>query len=443
MSFNELRLASPIARAVAGEGYTTPTPIQQQAIPLILAGRDVLGCAQTGTGKTAAFAMPVLHRLAESTGGNGRVRRDGKACGKPRALVLCPTRELATQIFESFKTYGKHLHLQYAAVFGGVNQTGQVRRLQRGVDVLIATPGRLLDLINQGFIDLRAVETLVLDEADRMLDMGFIGDIRKIIKLMPQARQTLLFSATLSTEIRKLADSILTDPVSVQIESKRTTVDAISQSVYLVPTRDKPALLERMLRRQGVGRTLVFTRTKYGADRLVRNLQRSGIEAGAIHGNKTQNARTRALDKFRSGGTPVLVATDVASRGIDVDEITHVVNFDMPGDPETYVHRIGRTARAGASGVALSFCDREEMGCLRSIERLIKMQLPVSGDEADLTFQAGAAAKRERSNDRQARSYRSSGAQRQRGGGGSHRGGGGGSRNGGRRPSTPSRRARS
>ncbi len=382
MRFHELRLAEPIVRAVTTEGYTTPTPIQRKAIPEALAGRDVLGCARTGTGKTGAFALPILHRLAGPAAGNGRRGR------RPRALVLCPTRELATQIFESFGAYGRNLPLRHAVVFGGVSQARQVRDLRAGIDVLVATPGRLLDLIGQGFIDLGAIEVLVLDEADRMLDMGFIRDIRKIVDRLPSRRQTLLFSATMPAEIRRLADSLLRDPISVHADPGTSTVDEISQSVYLVARKNKPALLSRLLRDKRMRRTLVFTRTKHGADKLVKILRRSGIEAGSIHGNKTQSARTRALDGFKTGGTPVLVATDVASRGIDVDEITHVVNFDMPNVPETYIHRVGRTARAGASGIALSFCDHDELDHLRAIERLIRMQLEVIENEPDLTFQA-------------------------------------------------------
>jgi ATP-dependent RNA helicase RhlE len=353
-------------------------------IPEVLAGKDVLGCAQTGTGKTAAFALPILHRLARPAAQNGRRSRDGR----PRTLVLCPTRELAVQIFESFGAYGRNLALRHAVVYGGVSQVRQVRALRAGIDVLVATPGRLLDLIEQGFVDLRAIEVLVLDEADRMLDMGFIRDIRKVVERLPSRRQTLLFSATMPAEIRRLAGSILRKPIFVQATREASTVEAVVQSVYHVARKNKPILLERLLRHQGMERTLVFTRTKHGADKLVRILRRSGIEAGAIHGNKNQSARTRALDGFKSGGTPVLVATDVASRGIDVDGITHVVNFDMPNVPETYIHRIGRTARAGAAGIALSLCDHEELDDLHAIERLIAMKLAVVENEPDLVFAA-------------------------------------------------------
>jgi ATP-dependent RNA helicase RhlE len=407
MRFHELRLTEPIVRAVAAQGYTTPTPIQKKAIPEALAGKDVLGCARTGTGKTGAFALPILHRLA------GPARNDRRSRG-PRALVVCPTRELATQIRESFVAYGRHLPLRHAVVFGGVSQAGQVRALRAGVDVLVATPGRLLDLMEQGLVDLRAVEVLVLDEADRMLDMGFIRDIRRIVERVPSRRQTLLFSATMPAEIRRLADAMLRDPVFVKASPVASTAEAVAQTVYLVARKDKPALLERLLGHEAMGRTLVFTRTKHGADKLVRKLRRSGIEAGAIHGNKTQNARTRALDGFKSGGTPVLVATDIASRGIDVDEITHVVNFDMPNVPETYVHRIGRTARAGASGIALSFCDHEEVADLRAIERLIGTPLDVVGDERDLAA-AAPAPPRQRNGRRSSRGPINAAPRRRRG----------------------------
>ena len=394
MSFQELRLAKPIVRAVAAQGYSTPTPIQALAIPETLAGRDVLGCAQTGTGKTCAFALPILHRLAGELSENGKPLRRPAHGRAPRALVLCPTRELASQIFDSFCTYGRNLKLRHTVVFGGVNQFKQVRALRAGVDVLVATPGRLLDLINQGHIDLREIEVLVLDEADRMLDMGFINDIRMIVEMIPVNRQTLFFFATVSQEIHRLADSMLRDPFKVETAPEATTVEAVSQRVYLVARHNKPLLLERLLRRDEVGRTLVFTRTKHGADKLTKILRRASINADAIHGNKSQNARTRAMQGFKSGSTTVLVATDVASRGIDVDEITHVVNFDMPIDPETYVHRIGRTARAGASGIAVSFCDRDEMGILRAIERMTRIRIEVANDIPDLTVEAPTSPSR-------------------------------------------------
>ena len=397
MNFTELRLAEPIVRAVTDRGYSTPTPIQAQAIPVALDGRDILGCAQTGTGKTCAFALPILHRLSDTKAGRGKGRGNGHSRA-PRALILCPTRELAMQIFDSFVGYGKHLRLRHAVVFGGVSQGKQVRELRAGIDVLVATPGRLLDLINQGHIDLSKIETLVLDEADRMLDMGFITDIRKVVDMVPPEGQTLFFSATVSREIRKLADSILDEPVSIETAPESTTVDAIAQRVYFVDRADKAELLHRLLSDKDVRRSLVFTRTKYGADKLVKLLRRSNMDAEAIHGDKTQNARTRAMRRFKSGSTKILVATDIASRGIDVDEITHVVNFDMPIDPETYVHRIGRTARAGATGIALSLCDMGEMGIYRTIERRTGAFIEVAEDHEDLIFDAPPPPRRSRSN---------------------------------------------
>ncbi|MCB9848414.1 MAG: DEAD/DEAH box helicase [Phycisphaeraceae bacterium] len=386
MTFNELRLIEPIVRAVADEGYSTPTPIQAQSIPDALAGRDILGCAQTGTGKTCAFALPILQRLAGPKTPPGQQPRRLPRGRAPRALVLCPTRELATQIFESFVVYGRQLPLRHTCVFGGVNQFRQVKALGAGVDVLVATPGRLLDLQEQGHVDLTSIETLVLDEADRMLDMGFIHDIRKIVALTPKERQTLFFSATLSPEIRRLSDSMLRDPVRVETAPEATTVESIAQRVYHVERGDKPMLLTSVLSMNEVRRTLVFTKTKHGADKLTKLLNRAGINADTIHGNKSQNARNRAMQGFRSGATTVLVATDVASRGIDVDDISHVVNYDMPVDPETYVHRIGRTARAGASGVAMSFCDRDEIGILRAIERRTRIEIEVGNEFPELAL---------------------------------------------------------
>lgn len=388
MKFTELGLSEPIVRAVADKGYTDATPIQSQSIPVALTGQDVLGCAQTGTGKTCAFALPILHNLSSHQEQSKKGRRKDRQGRPPRALVLCPTRELATQIFESFVAYGRNLHLRHAVVFGGVNQRKQVQALRAGVDVLVATPGRLLDLINQGHIDLSQIETLVLDEADRMLDMGFIHDIRKIIGMIPVDRQTLFFSATVSREIRALADAILQSPVTVETAPESTTAELITQRVYFADRANKTVLLERILSEDAVGRALVFTRTKHGADKLVKYLQRSDISSEAIHGNKTQNARTRTMKRFKDGKTQVLVATDIASRGIDVDEITHVVNFDMPIDPETYVHRIGRTARAGASGIAISLCGSEEVGIYRAIERRTNITLPIGEDHDDLTMPA-------------------------------------------------------
>jgi ATP-dependent RNA helicase RhlE len=369
LSFNELSLSAPILRAIVSEGYTVATPVQAQAIPHALRGRDVLGCAQTGTGKTAAFALPILHHLSSVPHPGGVAR--------PRCLVLCPTRELATQIGDSFRIYGKHVGLKCAVIYGGVGVGPQADMLRRGVDILVATPGRLLDLVGQRLADLRSVEILVLDEADRMLDMGFIRDIRKIISGLPARRQTMLFSATMPPEIRELSGSILRDPATVQVSQASPTADRIDQSVYFVDRTTKPTLLAQLVKELPIPRAIVFTRTKHGADRLVRRLYASGIASEAFHGNKSQNARQRALDNFRRGKTCLLVATDVASRGIDVDGITHVVNYDLTHEPETYVHRIGRTARAGASGAAISFCDAEEMPNLKAIEKLLRRQIPV------------------------------------------------------------------
>jgi ATP-dependent RNA helicase RhlE len=377
MSFHDLRLSKPLVRAVEAQGYTEPTPIQADAIPPALEGRDVLGCAKTGTGKTGAFALPILHRLSSSEAQQTRPSRKRSKGRAPRALVLCPTRELAMQIMESFVTYGRELSLQHTVVFGGVSQYHQVKALRAGIDVLVATPGRLLDLVNQGHIDLSEIQSLVLDEADRMLDMGFVNDIRKIVAMLPKERQALLFSATLSKNIRVLSDSILRDPISIQSDPESTTVDAITQQLFKVEKNSKQDLLKRFLRRPEVSRALVFTRTKHGADRLSTFLRRASINSDAIHGNKTQNARTKAMDAFRRGRVSVLIATDVASRGIDVDDISHVINFDMPIDPETYVHRIGRTARAGSTGIAVSFCTRDERRLLRSIERRTGVRIDV------------------------------------------------------------------
>jgi ATP-dependent RNA helicase RhlE len=411
MKFADLRLAEPILRAVDSAGYVTATPIQAQAIPHALEGKDVLGCAQTGTGKTAAFALPILQKLSESgraAGFNLHVpeRASSKANGpkparRPRALILAPTRELATQIADDFRTYGKFLHVRQTVIFGGVNQNPQVDSLRRGVDVVIATPGRLLDLMQQGHVDLRSIETLVLDEADRMLDMGFIHDIRKVVARIPQQRQTMLFSATMPNEIRKLADSLLRNPVQVQVAPASATADKIDQKVYFVDRNNKPALLAHLVSDLPMTRAIVFTRTKHGADRVVRHLHNRGIRAEAIHGNKSQNARQRALDNFKSNRIPVLVATDIASRGIDVDGVTHVVNYDLTHEPETYVHRIGRTARAGASGSAVSFCDREERPNLKAIESLIRRSIPVATNHPEYPKQAGQPQQQPRPNRQQ------------------------------------------
>lgn len=374
--FSDLGLSASVVLAVSEGGYENPTPIQSEAIPHIVQGKDVLGCAQTGTGKTAAFALPILEHMAEDRSSGQR------GPGRPTALVICPTRELATQIHASFVKYGRHIGVRAGVIFGGVKQSPQVRRLKSGVDVLVATPGRLLDLMNQGYIDLSMVNTMVLDEADHMLDMGFIHDIRRIVAKVPDERQTLLFSATMPNEIRRLADSILTEPVEIKTAPVATPAEQVEHSVFHVERNQKPELLNNILVHEAHGRTIVFSRTKHGSDKIVKVLKKMGIEAAAIHGNKSQNARERALARFKSGKVPVLIATDIAARGIDVSEVTHVVNYDLPNTPETYVHRIGRTARAGASGVAYSLCDVDELGELHAIERLIGRTLVVR-DPAD------------------------------------------------------------
>ncbi|NUQ66223.1 MAG: DEAD/DEAH box helicase, partial [Pirellulales bacterium] len=370
MNFSELGLSEPILRAVAAEGYAAPTPIQSEAIPHVLAGRDLLACAQTGTGKTAAFALPILHRLGDAS----QPQRHGRR--RIRVLVLSPTRELASQIHESFRVYGQHTGLRSTVVFGGVGQQPQVRALQHGVDIVIATPGRLLDLMNQGFVDLSSVETFVLDEADRMLDMGFIPDVRRVVLRLPSRRQTLLFSATMPEAIGQLAATILRNPTRIRIAPVKATTELIDQSVVFVSRQNKPRCLADFLTTRAFSRALVFTRTKRGADRVARQLKQAGIRADAMHGNKSQSARQRSLADFKSNRTAVLVATDIAARGIDVEGISHVLNYDLPEEPETYVHRIGRTGRAGASGFAISFCDGEERKHLKAIERLIRRTLP-------------------------------------------------------------------
>jgi ATP-dependent RNA helicase RhlE len=383
MEFQDLKLSDPLLRAVRAEGYQEPTPIQVQAIPHVLAGKDLIGCAQTGTGKTAAFALPILQRLAASTQNRPR--------GVIRVLVLSPTRELSSQINDSFNTYGRHTGLKSIVIFGGVGQQPQVQAVRRGADILVATPGRLLDLMNQGLVKLNMIEVFVLDEADRMLDMGFIHDVRRVISALPSRRQTLLFSATMPQDIEDLAARILVDPVRVAVVPQATTVESIAQSVFFVDKKNKRALLEHILRDRDIRRVLVFTRTKHGANKLVEQLGRATIHAEAIHGNKSQTARERALANFKSGRTRVLVATDIAARGIDVDDVTHVINYDLPNEPESYVHRIGRTARAGASGVAYSLCEPEERKYLRDIEKLIRLRVPVV-DEHPYPMSAEALA---------------------------------------------------
>ncbi|HTJ11134.1 MAG TPA: DEAD/DEAH box helicase [Dinghuibacter sp.] len=373
MSFEQLHLIAPIADALKTKGYTQPTPIQAQSIPVILKGKDLLGCAQTGTGKTAAFAIPILQTLFLK-------KRGGDFPPGIKSLILTPTRELAIQINDSFKAYGQGTGLRHEVIFGGVSAVPQIQSLKRGTDILTATPGRLLDLMNQKVISLKDIGIFVLDEADRMLDMGFIHDVKKVIAQLPRKRQTLFFSATMPAEISGLADSILTEPVKVSVTPVSSTAEKVEQSIYFVEKNDKRHLLSHLLKNNVQGRVLVFSRTKHGADRVAKDLGKHGIRAEAIHGNKSQNARQRALENFKSGATRVLVATDIAARGIDISELAYVINFDLPNVPETYVHRIGRTGRAGASGKALSFCDTEEREYLRDIQKLIKQTVPVVRD---------------------------------------------------------------
>jgi ATP-dependent RNA helicase RhlE len=373
MSFENLNLIEPILRALKNEGYTTPTPIQAQTIPLLLNRKDVMGCAQTGTGKTAAFAIPIIQLLSE-----GSRPTNGKRI--IRSLVLTPTRELALQIGESFANYGKYTHLKYQVIFGGVGQQSQVDALRSGFDILVATPGRLLDLMNQNYVDLRNVQFFVLDEADRMLDMGFVNDVRKVIAKLPKQRQSLFFSATMAPPIVELANTILVNPTKIEVTPESTTADTVNQVVYFVDKENKKDLLFDILSSQQIERALVFTRTKHGADKVAKGLTASGIHAQAIHGNKSQNARQNALSNFKSKQTRVLVATDIAARGIDIDELTHVINYELPNIPESYVHRIGRTGRAGASGIAIAFCDAEEKAYLRDIHKLIGKNIPVVED---------------------------------------------------------------
>ncbi len=426
MTFAELGLDPAILTAVQKAGYTEPTPIQREAIPPILLGRDVLGCAQTGTGKTAAFTLPMLQRL------------DGLAGTEPklRALVLTPTRELAAQIGESFATYGADIDLYHTVIFGGVSEKAQIAEMRRGVDALIATPGRLLDLMNQGYVKLDDIAVFVLDEADRMLDMGFLPDVKRVIAKLPKKRQTLFFSATMPPDIRQLADQLLVDPVSVAVTPVSSTVERIDQHVFFVDKGNKPRLLIDILKKDPrIQHTLVFTRTKHGANRLVEQLGKSGLPAAAIHGNKSQGARERALGAFKKGELRLLVATDIAARGIDVDGISHVINYDLPNVPETYVHRIGRTARAGADGIALSFCDQEEREFLVDIERLSGKHIPRVLDHAyvtgapppmtDLARRGGGGPRPQQSG--------GGGGRPQHGGGRPHHGGGGGRRHGGGR----------
>jgi ATP-dependent RNA helicase RhlE len=416
-SFNDFGLVEPINRALVDEKYVTPTPIQDQTIPIAMQGRDVIGIAQTGTGKTAAFALPILNHLFSK-----RVRPEKKAC---RVLVLSPTRELSGQIADSFRAYGRHIRpLAIALAIGGVPINKQVRSLAHGVEVLVATPGRLIDLVNQRALRLDQVEVLVLDEADRMLDMGFIHDIKRIVAMLRKERQTLFFSATMPQEITRLADAMLREPARVAVTPQASTAEKVVQRVILTEKASKPALLAELLKSEPVDRVLVFTRTKHGADKVVRSLQKSGFAAEAIHGNKSQNQRERVLSAFRDGKLRTLVATDIAARGIDVDGVSHVVNYDLPNIPESYVHRIGRTARAGAEGVAISFCDYEEAPFLRDIERLIRMSIPSTDRRtgqrpAHRPDQKNAG---HRHNGRQNNGRAQNGNRQQRGGGNGHNG---------------------
>lgn len=389
MTFKELNIIQPILKAVEEKGYTQPTPIQEKAIPSALAGRDLLGCAQTGTGKTASFAIPIIQLL--------QMRKE---TGNPKgiqALILTPTRELALQISECIKDYAKYTRIRHGVIFGGVNQRPQVDMLHKGIDILVATPGRLLDLMNQGCIRLDQVKYFVLDEADRMLDMGFIHDIKRILPLLPKKRQSLFFSATMPPEIERLAGTILHQPEKVEVTPASSTVDKIEQSVYFVEKQEKLNLLKDLLQDKSLESVLVFTRTKHGADKVARMLSKAEIGAEAIHGNKSQNARQRALTNFKNHTTRVLIATDIAARGIDVDHLTHVINFELPNVPETYVHRIGRTGRAGRSGVAFSFCDMEEVPLLKDIHKLIGKPIPVAGGRefASSEVKAAVAQKKE------------------------------------------------
>ena len=375
MTFEDLNLIDPILSALKEEGYTKPTPIQAQAIPIVLKGKDLLGCAQTGTGKTAAFSIPVLqlmHKEGEKPQGKRPIR----------TLILTPTRELAIQIGESIANYGKNLPLRHRVIFGGVKQHAQVSALKQGVDILVATPGRLLDLMNQGYVKLNNIEYFILDEADRMLDMGFIHDVKKVIAKLPNKRQSLFFSATMPKEIVKLSAAILTDPLKVEVTPESTTAETINQVVFFVDKGNKRNLLKEVIEERNIERALVFTRTKHGADRVAKTLTKQGINAQAIHGNKSQNQRQNALNSFKDNKTRVLVATDIAARGIDIDELTHVFNYELPNVPESYVHRIGRTGRAGADGVAISFCDALERKYLKDIQKLIGQKVPVEDNHS-------------------------------------------------------------
>jgi len=439
--FADLGLRDAILRAVEEGGYTEMTPIQRRAIPNVLEGKDLIAIAQTGTGKTAAFSLPIIQMLLKGEG-----KRNSKAA---RSLILAPTRELAVQIADNIRAYTKYLHLRIALVYGGASSKPQIKSMLAGVDILIATPGRLLDLTNQRHIDLSQVEFLVLDEADRMLDMGFIRDIKKIIAYLPKKRQTVMFSATMSKTVEKLANSILYNPVRVEVNPEATTAEKVEQHVLMVPKSRKRDLLVHMLKDASIKRVLIFTRTKHGANRVALHLEKRGISSGAIHGNKSQNARQKALNAFRSGQIRALVATDVAARGIDVDGVTHVINFDLPNEPESYVHRIGRTARAGATGISLSFCDHEERDYLRDIEKIIRQKVPLmvehpfhfegigmhAGDDDDTRINPRRAAPSRRSN---AGKHKANRRIKQPKSGGGNAGGGNSGRNQRKgRPATP------
>jgi ATP-dependent RNA helicase RhlE len=400
MSFGNLNIIDPLCRALAKEGYTAPTPIQTLAIPHLLNGKDLMGIAQTGTGKTAAFVLPILQKISQ--------QRRPFAPGVPRALIIAPTRELAAQIDQSFATYGQFLRFRHTVIFGGVRQGPQVKMLSQGVDVLVATPGRLLDLMNQGYVMLKGVEFFVLDEIDRMLDMGFIKDMRRIVTALPQKHQSLFFSATMSRETGEFAEKLLTDPVRIEATPQASTLECITQSVFFVDQNNKFPLLQKLIKDEDMERVLIFSRTKHRADKIAQALNKGRINADAIHGNKSQNQRTKAMHDFKSGRLRVLVATDIAARGIDVDDISHVINFDLPNEPECYVHRIGRTGRAGADGKAYSFCAADERNILRSIERLTRTKAEIVDHQyhsETAKMATGAAAE-------SATSYRSRGTTR-------------------------------
>lgn len=395
MIFKELNVIEPVLKAISEAGYEKPTEIQENSIPVVLKGRDILGCAQTGTGKTAAFAIPIIQNIVTAKG-NSKER-------SIKALIVAPTRELAIQIEENFTIYAKYLDIKNTVIFGGVNQTSQVRKINAGVDVLVATPGRLLDLVNQRHIDLSNVKYFVLDEADRMLDMGMIHDVKKIISKLPKERQNLLFSATMPKEVTKLVNSILKNPVKVEVQPVSSTAEIISQGVYFVPKKNKKSLLIHLLKDESIKSVIVFSRTKHGANKIAKDLEKAGIQSAAIHGNKSQNQRQLALNNFKKGNIRVLVATDIAARGIDIDELSHVINYDLPDVAETYVHRIGRTGRAGASGVAITFCDEEEKAMFRSIEKIIGKSIPVLEEEYEIiqpvvTIQAKSNSERNKGN---------------------------------------------